>query len=74
MVQPQAASTIRLAITAFPASYPLECQIVAQQVPATSSGIQTGFPARAETRTTACGSDGPRCPSGPPKMRLTQAG
>ena len=43
-VQPQAASTIRLAITALPASYPLECQIVAQQVPATSSGIHTGLP------------------------------
>lgn len=45
-VQPQAASTIRLAMTALPASYPLECQIVAHHVPGTSSGIQTGRPAR----------------------------
>lgn len=48
--------------------------MVAQQVPLTSSGIQTGFPARADTATTACGSDGPRWLSGLPKMRLTQAG
>ena len=65
---------MRLAITALPSSYPLECQIVAQQVPATSSGIHTGFPARADTATTACGSEGPRWPSGPPKIRFTQAG
>lgn len=71
MVQPQAASTTRLAITALPASYPLECQIVAQHVPRTSSGIHTGFPARAETATTARASD---MSPGPPKTRLTQAG
>ncbi len=73
-VQPQAASTIRLAISRFPASYPLEFQIVAQQVPVTSRGIQTGLPARSDTATRACGSDGPGRPSGPPKIRLTQAG
>lgn len=74
MVHPQAASTIRLDITSLPRSYPLECQMVAQHVPATSSGIHTGFPARADKVTTASGRDGPLWPSGPAKMRLTQAG
>ncbi|SCD81878.1 hypothetical protein GA0115253_101953 [Streptomyces sp. Termitarium-T10T-6] len=60
-----------------PASYPLECQIVAQHVPVTSSGIHTGFPARPDTATTASAREraGPASPSsGPAKMRLTQAG
>ncbi len=65
---------MRFAITRLPASYPLECQIVAQHVPVTSSGIHTGRPARRASATTAWGSEGPRYPSGAPKMRFTHAG
>lgn len=73
-VHPQAASTMRLAMTTLPRRYPLECQRVAQQVPATSDGIHTGRPARCDTATTASGSDGPRYPVGSPKIRFTHAG
>ena len=61
-------------MTALAVSYPLECQIVAQQVPATSSGIQTGLPARADRETTESASGSAPSSSGPAKMRFTQAG
>ncbi len=65
---------MRLAMTALATSYPLECQIVAQQVPPTSSGIHTGLAARADKETTASASDSAPSSSGPAKMRFTQAG
>lgn len=44
-------------------------------MPTTSGGIHSGLPARWETVTRACGSDGSRGASGSrPKIRLMQAG
>ncbi len=65
-------ATLR-AITPWPFAYPLELHGVAQQLPATSSGIHRGSPARAETSTSACGRR-PLPPSRVPKIRLMQAG
>src|SRR5580704_13355168 len=49
--------------------------VVEQHLPATSAGIHRGLPARADTSTSACGSEGCRCwPGFRPKMRLMQAG
>jgi hypothetical protein len=46
-------ATILLAMYSLPSAYPFEGQTVAQQVPAKSSGFQSGIPARAETVTIA---------------------
>ena len=57
-VHRQALSTIRLATCSAPRRKPFDVHGVAQQWPPTSSGIQSGNPARAETSTSARGSGG----------------
>ena len=55
----------------WPSLNPFELHGTPQQRPITSGGIQTGMPARAETSTSAAGSEPP---SGAAKIRLMQAG
>ena len=62
-------STVRFAISTAPSRKPFEVHGVAQQWPATSRGIQSGSPARADTSTSAA-----RHAARGPKMRLMQAG
>ena len=82
-LQRQSRSTISFALWRCASPKPFELQGSPQQLPATSSGIQTGSPARAETSTSASTrlADGPMSPMatfGPsaerPKMRLVQEG
>ena len=59
--------TISLALWRCAAPKPFELQGSPQQLPATSSGIHSGSPARSETATRASTGE-------PPKMRLVQEG
>ena len=63
----QRRSTISLALWRWASPKPFELQGSPQQLPATSSGIQTGRPARRETSTSASIGE-------PPKIRLVQEG
>ena len=69
-------STVSFAFAAWPRVKPFELHGTAQHEPATSSGIQTGCPARADSSTIASGSSRPPAgaPRALPKIRLTQAG
>ena len=66
-VQRSIAAIVRPRIASSAAVKPFEPNGTPQQWPATSSGIHTGMPARALTRTSASGSGGP-------KIRLMHAG
>src|SRR6185312_4158577 len=82
-LQSQSFSTISFAFCRCASPNPFELQGSPQHDPTTSSGIQTGSPARAETATSASTTQGLRDESvrdldvcGPvgPKMRLVQEG
>ncbi len=66
-LQRQSRSTISFALLRCASPNPFELQGSPQQLPATSSGIQTGSPARAETSTSAATGE-------PAKIRLVQEG
>ena len=74
-VQRQSASIVRVTISAWASRWPLELNGTPQQLPATSGGIQTGAPARAETATRASVRVGPAPASlDRPMIRLVQEG
>ena len=66
-LQPQSRSTISFALWRWASRKPFELQGRPQQEPATSSGIQSGRPARLETSTSASTGE-------PAKIRLVQEG